>query len=181
MASKSASKATRNGTNGRSPGSVPMPTRNDLPAKVREQMCALLNAQLADTFVVSSHAKQAHWNVRGPHFFPLHKLFDEVHEVIDGYVDIIAERITALGGTAFGTVQMAAGSTRVDEYPIEIQNGMDHVRALADRISALGATTRKCIEVGMDAGDEATADIFIDMVRDLDKYLWFVEAHLREG
>jgi len=179
MATKQISKATKNGSNGRTPGAVPMPTRNDLPAKVRQQMCAMLNGMLADTFVVSSHAKQAHWNVRGPHFFPLHKLFDEVHEAIDGFVDIIAERITALGGVAFGTVQMAAGSTRIEEYPIEIQNGMDHVRALADRLAALGEMTRKCITTGMDAGDEATADIFIDMVREVDKYLWFVEAHLR--
>ncbi len=179
MATKINSKATSKNGNGRSPGSVPMPTRNDLPGKVREQMCAMLNGMLADTFVVSSHAKQAHWNVRGPHFFPLHKLFDEVHEVVDGYVDIIAERITALGGVAFGTVQMAAGSTRIEEYPIEIQNGMDHVRALADRLAALGKLARKCIETGQQAGDEGTADVFIDMIRDVDKYLWFVEAHVR--
>ena len=111
---------TKNGTATNGNGKSLMPTRNDMPVKVRTQMIQLLNAQLADTFDLMSMAKQAHWNVRGPHFIGLHKLFDEVFEAVEGHVDLIAERCTALGGVAHGTVRMAAKSTRLEEYPGDI-------------------------------------------------------------
>ena len=85
-------------------------TRIDLPAPVREKMIALLNQQLADTFDLFSQIKQAHWNVKGPQFIALHELFDKLAEDVEESVDTIAERATALGGTALGTARMAAGA-----------------------------------------------------------------------
>ena len=73
-------------------------TRVDLPSEVREQMITLLNQHRADTFDLYSQAKQAHWNVKGPEFFQLHELFDKLADEAEGYVDLIAERVTALGG-----------------------------------------------------------------------------------
>ena len=73
-------------------------TRNDLPRDVRGRMIELLNQQLADTFDLYSQVKQAHWNVKGAQFFQLHELFDKLAEELQGYVDQIAERATALGG-----------------------------------------------------------------------------------
>lgn len=160
-------------------GKAQMPTRNDLSEKVRSQMIKLCNQQLADTFDLLSQTKQAHWNVRGPHFFELHKLFDEFAEVVEDYVDKIAERATSLGGVAMGTVRMAAKSSTLDEYPADIHNGMDHVKALADRIAAVGKSSREAIDTADEAGDQGTADLFTEIVRGTDKYLWFVEAHLR--
>lgn len=170
---------TKNGTHTQANGKAQMPTHNDLPEKVRSQMIALCNEQLADTFDLMSQVKQAHWNVRGPHFFSLHKLFDEVAEVVEGYVDMLAERATALGGIARGTCRMAASSSRLPEYPEDIHNGIDHVAAVTERISMLCKSSREAIEAATDADDQATADLFTEMVRDLDKYLWFVEAHIR--
>lgn len=155
-----------------------MPTHNDLADKVRTQMVKLCNEQLADTFDLMSQTKQAHWNVRGPHFMSLHKLFDELAGVLEGYVDVIAERVTALGGVALGTTRMAAKSSRIPEYPVEIHNGKDHVQALTERIAILAKSSRKAIDTADEAGDMVTADVFTDITRDLDKYLWFVEAHL---
>ncbi len=170
---------TKNGTATNGNGKSLMPTRNDMPVKVRTQMIQLLNAQLADTFDLMSMAKQAHWNVRGPHFIGLHKLFDEVFEAVEGHVDLIAERCTALGGVAHGTVRMAAKSTRLEEYPGDIHAGQEHVEALADRIAAVARSTREAIDKADEAGDMGTSDMFTDVVRSLDQYLWFVEAHLR--
>lgn len=160
-------------------GKAQMPTRNDLSEKVRSQMIKLCNQQLADTFDLLSQTKQAHWNVRGPHFFELHKLFDELAEVLEDYVDKIAERATSLGGVAMGTARMAAKNSRLEEYPDDIHNGMDHVKALADRVAAVGKSSREAIDTADDAGDQGTADLFTEIVRGTDKYLWFVEAHLR--
>lgn len=72
----------------------------------------VLNQQLADASDLLSQVKQAHWNVKGPAFWQLHRLFDEVAEQADGWIDELAERITALGGYARGTVRMAAAARR---------------------------------------------------------------------
>jgi starvation-inducible DNA-binding protein len=90
-------------------------TSIDLPAEVREQVITLLNQHLADTFDLYSQAKQAHWNVKGAQFFQLHELFDKLADEAQEYVDLIAERVTALGGTAAGTVRISAAASRLDD------------------------------------------------------------------
>src|SRR5215467_6959236 len=80
------------------------PTKNDLPENTRREVAELLNARLADCIDLEAQCKQAHWNVKGPTFIALHKLFDDVHEATDEYADLIAERIVQLGGIAEGTV-----------------------------------------------------------------------------
>ena len=155
-------------------------TRIDLPADRREKLIASLNQQLADTFDLFSQSKQAHWNVKGPQFHQLHELFDDLAEQLEGYVDLIAERATALGGTALGTVRMAAEASRLTEYPLDAEGSMHHVEALAVRFAALAATTRAAIDTAENLGDAGTADLFTEVSRGLDKSLWFLEAHLQE-
>jgi starvation-inducible DNA-binding protein len=154
-------------------------TRIDLPANGREGLIALLNQQLADAFDLYGQAKQAHWNVKGPQFHQLHVLFDDFAEQLEGYIDLIAERATALGGTAQGTVRMAAGASRLDEYPLDAGGSMQHVEALAVRFAALATTTRAAIDAAEELGDADTADLFTEVSRGLDKSLWFLEAHLQ--
>jgi starvation-inducible DNA-binding protein len=154
-------------------------TRNDLSVSVREKVNALLAQSLADTIDLGLQAKQAHWNVKGPNFIALHELFDKVAEVADGAVDDLAERIVALGGTADGTLQTVAKTSRLPAYPTNIKEGHNHVAKLADAIAALGKTTRAAIDESDKLGDKNTADLFTGISRDLDKYLWFVEAHVQ--
>lgn len=154
-------------------------TRNDLAPDVRRDMVALLNQQLADTFDLMSQTKQAHWNVKGPQFISLHEMFDEFAEGLEGHIDNIAERATALGGYATGTVRMAAAASRLPEYPTDAIADLDHVRALIERYAALAASTRRAIGIADEAGDRDTADLFAQVSRDLDKWLWFLEAHVQ--
>ena len=105
-------------------------TRIDLPAETRSRLIPLLNRRLADAIDLSLQAKQAHWNVKGPGFIALHELFDRIAGEIDDHVDELAERITALGGTAEGTVQAVAGRTRLAAYPLTIADGRAHLEAL---------------------------------------------------
>jgi starvation-inducible DNA-binding protein len=155
------------------------PTRNDMPEKDRLEVCQLLNQSLADTFDMYSQTKQAHWNVKGVHFYQLHLLFDEIAGELLEFVDLVAERITTLGGTAFGTVRMAAEGTELPEYPVGNLAGMDHVVALSDRLAQFGESIRANIDACDQLGDKDTADIYTEISRDVDKRLWFLEAHLQ--
>ena len=154
-------------------------TRNDLNAESREKIVSLLNQHLADTFDLYSQTKQAHWNVKGPHFFALHELFDKLAAQLAEDVDIIAERATALGGTARGTARQSAAASRLPEYPPDATTGMQHVEALAVRYAALAATCRSAIDPASQLGDANTADLFTEISRGLDKSLLFLESHLQ--
>lgn len=153
-------------------------TRIDLPGDARGELVTLLNQQLADTFDLFTQSKQAHWNVKGENFYQLHELFDELAESIFPYIDMIAERATALGGAATGTARMAASASRLTEFP-DIVAGMECVKALADRFAALAKTTRAGIDRADELKDMDTADLLTEVSRTLDKDLWFLEAHLQ--
>src|SRR5581483_378146 len=152
-------------------------TENDISQNRREQLTALMNQHLASAVDLQLQMKQAHWNVKGPHFIGLHKLFDEIDEAVEAYVDLIAERITQLGGIAEGTVRVAAGRSRLEEYPLSIADGSAHVEAVARALSTFGHEVRNMIDEADDLDDADTADIFTEISRGTDKWLWFVEAH----
>ncbi|MBI3360277.1 MAG: DNA starvation/stationary phase protection protein Dps [Chloroflexi bacterium] len=155
-------------------------TKNDLSEKTRTTMVELLNQQLADTFDLYSQTKQAHWNVKGPHFIALHELFDKLAGEVLGFVDELAERATSLGGTALGTARMAAAASSLPEYPADLADGTAHVKALVDRWAAYAASTRAAIDASDDAGDATTADLFTQISGAIDKDLWFLEAHIQK-
>jgi starvation-inducible DNA-binding protein len=152
-------------------------TRIDIPEGKREQVIELLNARLADTFDLYSQLKQAHWNVKGSDFYQLHLLYDQVAEDVFPYVDELAERAVQLGGQALGTARMAASASSLDEYPLDAVEGMETVIAVADRLGAYAASVRAAIDTTADVGDQSTSDLFTEVSRTVDKYLWFVEAH----
>jgi starvation-inducible DNA-binding protein len=156
------------------------PTRIDLPGETRQSSIKMLNQQLADTFDLQSQVKQAHWNVKGPTFIALHELFDKLAEELENNIDDTAERVTALGGVAMGTARMAAAQSRLPEYP-EAASGKEHVTALADRYAALAKSTRAAIDAAAKLGDAGTSDLFTQISRELDKNLWFLEAHLQSS
>ena len=115
------------------------PTRNDVPEPVRSQLIVLLNQLLADAVDLQTQAKAAHWNVKGPDFIALHKLFDEVYASVAEYVDLLAERAVQLGGVAEGTARIAARRSDLEEYPLGIAEGGRHAEALANALASFGA------------------------------------------
>ncbi|MBA2296493.1 MAG: DNA starvation/stationary phase protection protein Dps [Actinobacteria bacterium] len=155
------------------------PTRIDLSDEAREALVELLNARLADAFDLFSQLKQAHWNVKGSDFIQLHELYDTVAADVLDHVDLIAERATALGGLALGTARLAASVSSLDEYPLGAVAGRDTIMVVADRLAAFGRAVRAEIEGAALLGDQATADLFTEVSRAIDKHLWFVEAHLQ--
>ncbi len=153
-----------------------MLTRNSLDSDARSAAISLLNARVADTIDLALAAKQAHWNIRGPSFIAVHEMLDKLRTDLDRHVDTMAERVSALGGIARGTTQDAADSI-LPPYPTEIRAIPEHLSALAERLATLGGAVRDNIDDADDAGDAGTADIFTAVSRDLDKWLWFIEAH----
>ncbi len=157
-------------------------TLNDLSPSIRERMIELLNARLADAIDLRTQLKVAHWNVKGPHFIALHKFFDEIVEDADEYVDLLAERAVQLGGIADGTARQVAERSSLDEYAATGGGGgPEHVRAVADALAQFGRAAREAIELSSDARDQDTADIFTEISRGTDKWLWMVEAHRQTG
>jgi len=154
-------------------------TRNDLAPRTRTKAVEILSARLADAIDLAAQVKHAHWNVKGPHFIALHELFDKIAEDIEEHVDTIAERITALGGTAHGTVASVARTTSLPPYPQDIVEGLQHVDALSNALADFGKKVRKAIADTDEIGDADTADLFTGISRQLDKHLWFLEAHLQ--
>ena len=154
-------------------------TKNDLAKGKREKVIELLNARLADAIDLKTQAKQAHWNVKGPHFIGLHELFDQVATAVEAHVDLIAERATALGGTAIGTARVVAQKSTLSEYPLEIVDGTAHVDALSTAMADFGKNIRQGIDESDKLGDADTADLFTEVSREIDKLLWFVEAHIQ--
>jgi starvation-inducible DNA-binding protein len=154
-------------------------TRNDLSAKTRTKVVEVLNARLADAIDLQFQAKQAHWNVKGPSFIALHQLFDAIAGDLGGHVDDMAERITALGGTAEGTIQAVAGRSKLPVYPLGLTEGRAHLEALAGALARFGKSVRKAIDETGKAGDADTSDLFTGVSRGSDKNLWLIEAHLQ--
>ena len=154
------------------------PTRNTLPEEIRRKSVGLLGQSLVTAIDVQRQAKQAHWNVKGPNFIALHLLFDELHTAAIEWADLSAEWLVALGGTADGRVQQVADKTQLEAYPLELKDGSDHVRQIAAALAKYGHQMLEAISESGDAGDAATSDLFTEISRAVDDYLWKVEAHI---
>jgi starvation-inducible DNA-binding protein len=155
-------------------------TKNDLPEVQRVEVIALLTQRLAEAIDLQTQCKQAHWNVKGPSFIALHKLFDEVNEDVERYVDLIAERIVQLGGVAEGTIGVVEERSKLPDYPLGLSTGPEHVAALSDTLGAFGRAVRIAVEEMTELEDAGSADLLTEISRGVDKWLWFVEAHNQE-
>jgi starvation-inducible DNA-binding protein len=155
-------------------------SHNDLKSNAKTVAMGLLNARLADTIDLALAVKQAHWNIKGPQFIGIHLMLDTLRDELDGYVDKMAERVTALGGTALGTTQVVGKASNLPPYPTNIYTIRDHLTAVIERWSLCANAVRKNIDDAAEAGDAGTADLFTEASRGLDKSLWFLEAHTQE-
>lgn len=152
-------------------------TANDLAANAKQTAISLLNARIADAIDLALLTKQAHWNLKGPQFIAVHEMLDGLRGQIDGHVDTMAERVVQLGGTALGTVETVSQASTLEPYPTGIYAIKDHLAALIQRYAVVANAVRRAIDEADEAGDADTADIFTAASRDLDKALWFLEAH----
>ena len=152
-------------------------TKIDLSTEIREKAITILQQRLVDAIDLQTQCKQAHWNVKGENFIALHKLFDEINEAVEEYVDLLAERAVQLGGQVEGTARSVARHSKISEYPLGAVNGAEHVDALSSALAEFGALIRDVIDKLDDLGDKDSADVATEISRGIDQWIWFVEAH----
>src|ERR1019366_6334992 len=105
----------------------------------------------------------------------IHELFDKVSAEVENYSDLIAERAGGLGGTAYGTIQVAAERSYLVPYPLGIADETRHIFAVSGSLAAFGQSLREAIGQATTFGDADTADLFTEVSRGIDHQLWFVE------
>lgn len=155
-------------------------TKNSLPLDVRKKVIDVLALRLADGIDLFCQTKQAHWTVKGMSFISLHELFDSIAEMLEEHVDTIAERIMQLGGVTEGTVKKVAEKTTLPDYPTTISTGHDHVEQLSTVLAKFAGLCRDAIDETDKFGDQVTSDMFTTIAGELDKQVWFVEAHIQK-
>ena len=148
-----------------------------VPDQNRQALIALLGARLADSSDLRSQVKWAHWNVKGMHFIQLHQLFDSVASHLEEQTDSIAERITTLGGVANSTVRETAARSGLNEADLAASDGASMLKFLVHNVAHHANAVRTAVQESDDLGDAITADLFTQLTRELDKDLWFLEAH----
>ena len=138
-----------------------------LDPAVRRLAIGLLSARLADAVDLGTQARQAQWNVKGPQFNSFQILFDGVHDAINGYVDLLAERVVQLGGVAFGTARQTATRSTLTEYPIVVE-GRDHITAMTAVLLELGTLMRDAVEKTTAWEDLESAEVCAEVLRGID-------------
>ncbi|WP_245631939.1 DNA starvation/stationary phase protection protein Dps [Alicyclobacillus ferrooxydans] len=154
-------------------------TRVEMSSETKQRMTALLNQHVTDLTDLFIQTKLAHWNVRGPYFIAYHELFDTLAGNLTELIDIVAERVTALGAAAGVPVQAIADETSLPVWRTETTEGLAVMKQLADSWAVVANSARHAIEASAD-DDPDTSDLFTEVSRQMDKDLWFLEAHLSE-
>ncbi len=139
----------------------------------------ILNALLADEFVLYTKTRGYHWNVVGPQFSELHKLFETQYEQLDEVIDQVAERARALDGRAFGTLAEFSQHSRLKERPGEAPPARDMIAdLLSDHETLIRQLRQDADTVAGKYSDTGTNDFLVGLMEDHEKTAWMLRAHL---
>lgn len=144
----------------------------DLPASSKKEVVDYLARCVGEMLALSLICRQAHWNVKGPNFGPLHGLFGDVYEAAAGWSDTLAERAVQLGGAVNATPASFAPQTK--------NNERGWLAIVAKGLATVANNLRGDIDECLDAKDQVTANLLADMAGQADKWLWKVESHLKD-
>ena len=151
-----------------------------LSEKDGNKIADLLQKQLSTYNDLHLTLKHVHWNVVGPNFIGVHEMIDPQVELVRGYADEVAERIAALGRSPQGTPGAIIKDRTWDDYSVERDTVQAHLAALDLVYTGVIEDTRKSIERAGDL-DPITEDMLIAHSTELEKFQWFVRAHLENS
>ncbi|MEO3759875.1 DNA starvation/stationary phase protection protein [Mycobacterium sp. B14F4] len=144
------------------------------------QVAEILQKQLSRYNDLHLTLKHVHWNVVGPNFIGVHEMIDPQVELVRGYADEVAERIATLGFSPKGTPGAIQSDRTWDDYSLERDTVQAHLAALDLVYDGVVADTRKNIEE-TEEPDPVTQDMLIGHAAELEKFQWFVRAHLENS
>ncbi len=148
-------------------------------APARNAVVETLNARLADMVDLHWQVKQAHWNVTGMDFIAVHRLFDEQAAMVREMADTLAERARGLEGVAEGTIRLAVQRSTIDEFPHGLLDAKNAIAELVDRYEQVSESFKNASDEASDADDKGTEDVYVELIRAIDKQAYFLRAHLK--
>ena len=145
-------------------------------------VCHILNENLSDEFVLSTKTRNFHWNVTGPDFAAMHKFFEHQYEALEAILDEVAERVRAVGGFSFGTLEEFSSRTHLKENPGRRPDALGMISELAADHEAIIRHLRDDISTcSKKYKDEGTANFLTDLMEQHEKMAWMLRAHLQTG
>ncbi len=144
----------------------------------KAKIAKLLNQQLADTIVLHNQLKNGHWNVKGNNFYALHQLFDDLSNKVLNYIDMVAERIAALGFVAEGDLYKVVQKSTLKPLSDKLVHQTGFIKELSHNYGLLAKSSRKAMVLADYKDDIASSDLMTEILRGLDKELWLLESHL---
>ncbi|AHC23197.1 MULTISPECIES: Dps family protein [Mycobacteriaceae] len=151
-----------------------------LTDKQGAEVAELLQKQLSRYNDLHLTLKHVHWNVVGPNFIGVHEMIDPQVDLVRGYADEVAERIAALGASPLGTPGAIINDRSWDDYSVNRDKVQAHLAALDLVYTGIIEDTRKNIE-RLDDIDLVSQDMLIGHAGELEKFQWFVRAHLESA
>jgi len=145
----------------------------------RQGVTELLNKDLADTYLLLVKTKKHHWDVVGPQFITLHKLWQEQYEALTINVDEIAERIRTLGGYPVGTMEGFLKICSLKEHAGKIPTATGMVAQLLDDHEQIVRNLRKHIEQCTEEfKDDGTADFLTALMEEHEEISWMLRSFI---
>lgn len=142
----------------------------------RKGVAKILNALLADEYVLYTKTRNFHWNVTGPHFNDLHKFFESQYEALDGIIDEIAERVRALDETPIATLSEFLAKSRIKE-PTGNLKAKEMIECLLEDHEAIICQMREDIDdVGGKFHDSGNQDEITGWMEQHEKMAWMLRA-----
>ncbi|MBY0313633.1 MAG: DNA starvation/stationary phase protection protein [Phycisphaerales bacterium] len=154
-----------------------MQPQTGVDAVARTSIAEALSQVLADSYAVYQKAHLYHWNVQGPRFAPLHQMFSEQYNEVWVALDLIAERMRALGVLVPCHAVLAARTT----IPPDSQQALDEdtmIRNLLEGQEALVRAARSALRVAEHGGDHATTDLMTERCSQSEKAAWMLRSHV---
>jgi starvation-inducible DNA-binding protein len=145
----------------------------------RKEIAKGLSRLLADTYTLYLKTHSYHWNVKGPSFQTLHLMFENQYNELALAVDLIAERIRALGFPAPGTYQEFSELTSITSKP-GVPNAESMVEMLVEGQEAVVRTARSLFPLVQRAADEPTADLLTQRMQVHEKTAWMLRSLLEK-
>jgi len=138
-----------------------------------------LSRLLADTYTLYLKTHNFHWNVTGPMFQTLHLMFETQYNELALAVDLVAERIRALGFPAPGSYSEFARLSSIKEATV-VPRAQDMIKDLVEGQEAVVRTARAAFAAAESAHDEATADLLTQRIQVHEKTAWMLRSLLED-